>query len=82
MDIPKNIRQKGKTTYRSIKINNQEIEFSDGFKDLHIKSYKEILKGNGFGIEENRSAIETVSLIRNSKISQLKGDFHPFLKKI
>ena len=82
MDIPKNIRENGKTTYRSIKINNQEIEFSDGFKDLHIKSYKEILKGNGFGIEENRSAIETVSLIRNSKISQLKGDFHPFLKKI
>ena len=80
-DIPKNIKEKGKITYRSIRINNEEIEFSDGFEDLHIKSYKEILKGNGFGIEENRAAIETVSLIRNSKISQLKGDFHPLIKK-
>lgn len=81
-DIPKKIREKGKTTYRSITIDKKEIEFSEGFKNLHIKSYKEILKGNGFGIEDNRAAIETVSLIRNSTISELKGDFHPLIKNI
>jgi len=81
-DIPKKIREIGKTTYRSITIDKKEIEFSQGFKNLHIKSYKEILKGNGFGIEDNRAAIETVSLIRNSPISELKGDFHPLIKNI
>lgn len=80
-DLPKNVKEKGKTTFRSITIDEDEIEFSDGFKDLHIKSYKEILNGNGFGIEQNRAAIETVSLIRNSKISRLKGDYHPLIKK-
>ena len=79
-DVPDHFRNKGKTTFRSITINNEEIEFSDGFKDLHIKSYEEILKGNGFGIEDNRAAIETVSNIRNSKISKLEGDYHPFIK--
>ena len=81
-DLPNNIKEKGKTTYRSITIDKEEIEFSEGFKDLHIQSYKEILKGNGFGIEENRDTIETVSLIRNSKITKLEGDYHPFIKYI
>lgn len=79
-DIPKNIKEKGKISYRSIMIDNQEIEFSDGFKDLHLKSYEEVLSGNGFGIEETRNAIETVSLIRNSGISSLQGDYHPLVK--
>ena len=81
-DIPDELRKEGKTTYRSITVDNEEIEFSDGFKDLHIKSYEEIFKGNGFGIEENRDAIETVSLIRNSKVSPLLDDYHPFLKNL
>jgi len=81
-DLPNNIKEKGKTTYRSITIDKEEIEFSEGFKDLHIQSYKEILKGNGFGIEENRDTIETVSLIINSKITKLEGDYHPFIKYI
>ena len=80
--LPDEIKKAGQTTYRSITIEGDEVEFSGGFKDLHIKSYEEILKGNGFGIEENRDAIETVSLIRNSKVSPLLHDYHPFLKNL
>ncbi|MGB6115579.1 MAG: oxidoreductase, partial [Comamonas sp.] len=52
-----------------------------GFTDLHTRSYEEILAGRGFGLEENRVAIETVSTIRNATLAPLAGDYHPFLKK-
>jgi len=64
--LPKELRQEGKRTYRSIKIDNQELEFSGGFTDLHTLVYKDILAGKGYGIEETRTAIEIVQKIRNS----------------
>tara|TARA_Y100000741_G_scaffold365044_1_gene358642 strand:- start:3549 stop:4493 length:945 start_codon:yes stop_codon:yes gene_type:complete len=80
--LPKEILQKGKTTYRSIKINNKELEFSDGFKDLHTFVYKDIIKGAGYGLEDARSSIEIIHKIRNTKPIGLVGDYHPLLKKI
>ena len=62
-------------------MNGKELEFSDGFTDLRTRSYEEILAGNGFGLEENRVSIETVSSIRNAMPIGLKGNYHPFLKK-
>ena len=53
--------------FRSIKVNGEEVEFSDGFFDLHTKSYEQILKGNGFGLDDAKSALELVHQIRNSK---------------
>jgi UDP-N-acetyl-2-amino-2-deoxyglucuronate dehydrogenase len=69
-------------TYRSIKIDNEEIEFSKGFKDLHVQSYRHILNGDGYNIESMRPSIEIVSDIRKSKIIELKNDYHSILKKI
>jgi len=80
--IPKDIKEKGQTTYRSITVNDKEIEFSGGFTDLHTISYQKILEGNGFGLNDARSSIETVHTIRNSQPIGLKGDYHPFLKHI
>lgn len=65
--IPADVKAKGKRTYRSLTMEGNEIEFSEGFTDLHIKSYEEILKGNGFGLDEARPSIELVHQIRNSK---------------
>jgi UDP-N-acetyl-2-amino-2-deoxyglucuronate dehydrogenase len=81
-DVPSSIREKGQRTYRSITVDGEEIEFSGGFTGLHTRSYEEILAGRGFGVEENRTAITTVSAIRDAKISTLTSDYHPFLKKI
>jgi len=50
--------------YRSIKINNQELEFGSGFTDLHIKSYEEILNGNGFRLEDVRPVIKLVEKLK------------------
>ena len=79
--LPEQIRKSGQRTYRSITIEGEELEFSGGFSELHTRSYKEILKGNGYGIEDARQAIEIVHDIRNSEPIGLKGEYHPFAKK-
>ena len=77
-DVPDVERAKGKRTFRAIMANGANIEFSDGFTDLHTRSYEEILAGRGFGLEENRVAIETVAEIRNSAVGKT-GEIHPFV---
>lgn len=76
-DIPKKIRAAGQKTYRSIMINGKEIEFSNGFIDLHTSSYQNIIDGKGFSLEDSRRAINTAFHIRNSKPIGLRGDYHP-----
>lgn len=79
-DVPAQARAEGKRTYRSITCDGEQIEFSGGFTDLHTRSYEEILAGKGFGLEENRVAIETVASIRTAKPIGLSGEYHPLLK--
>lgn len=81
-DLPPGVKQKGQRTYRSIVMDNTEIEFSEGFTDLHTKSYQEILAGNGFGLGEAKQSIEIVYQIRNASPIGLKGDYHELCKKV
>ena len=78
--LPTEIKEKGQRTYRSITVNNKEIEFSGGFFDLHTESYKKIISGDGFGLDDARQSIEIVHDIRNSEKAELIGDFHPLAK--
>ena len=78
--IPNEIKAQGKRTYRSIKIEGEELEFSDGFTDLHTTSYEAILAGKGFRIGETKSAIEIVHNIRHAIPIGLQGDYHLFAK--
>ena len=78
-DVPAAEREKGKRTFRAITVNGQSVEFSDGFTDLHTRSYEEILAGRGFGLEDNRVAIETVAYIRKATIVTT-GEVHPFVR--
>lgn len=80
--IPQEARDSGQATFRSITMEGEEIEFSGGFTDLHTESYKGILDGNGFGIQEARKSIEIVHDIRSAKPLGLKGDYHPILKNL
>lgn len=80
--IPDEVKQTGKRTYRSITVDNQVFEFSDGFTELHTLSYKDILSGGGFGLQEARSSINIVSSIRKLSPLGLHGDYHPFCKKV
>ena len=79
--LPVEVKAKGQTTFRSISIEGEKLEFSGGFTDLHTTSYQEILAGNGYGLEGPRQAIEIVHEIRHSKPIGAKGEYHPFVNK-
>lgn len=81
-DLPQSAIEKGQRTFRTITIDNEEIDYSDGFTDLHTLTYKEILAGKGFGLNEARQSIETVYAIRNAKPAAITNDYHQFLKNI
>lgn len=78
-DVPEVERAKGKRTYRAVTADGENLEFSDGFTELHTKIYEDILSGGGFGVEENRIAIETVATIRNAPIVPVGPLTHPFV---
>lgn len=81
-NLPKEVKEQGQRTYRSITIDGDEIEFSGGFTDLHTKSYEEILEGRGFGLDQNVVAIRTVADIRNQPPLGKVGAYHPFLNRL
>jgi len=80
--LPEAVKQKGQRTFRSIQIEGKELEFSEGFTDLHTASYREILAGNGFRLSEARQSIQTVYQIRNAAPIGLSGEYHPFCKSV
>jgi UDP-N-acetyl-2-amino-2-deoxyglucuronate dehydrogenase len=82
-DLPEQALLEGKSTYRSITIDNEEVEFSGGFADLHTEVYRDILKGGGYGIEDARPSIELVHKIRNEVPKDMKNNrVHPFLNRM
>jgi UDP-N-acetyl-2-amino-2-deoxyglucuronate dehydrogenase len=81
-NLPENAVQGEKKTYRSIMIGDDELEFSGGFTDLHTQSYENVLAGNGYGLEENRTAIETVEKIRDQVVVGNSENYHPLVNKL
>ena len=78
-DLPTHTNEK--TTYRSIRVDGEEIEFSDGFTDLHSRSYEEILSGRGFGLNEAQPSIEIVSAFRTQPPDLSRGERHRFVER-
>jgi UDP-N-acetyl-2-amino-2-deoxyglucuronate dehydrogenase len=80
-DLP-HLPENGKpSTHRSIKMNGEEFEFTEGFTDLHTRTYEEILAGRGYGLEDGKPAVDIASNIRRSRPVGLQGEYHPMLKK-
>lgn len=79
-DLPAAVKGQ-KQTFRNIDVSGEQLEFSDGFTDLHTTSYREILAGNGYGLSETRHCIETVDAIRSAKIAVAGIDAHPFVRQ-
>jgi len=75
--LPEEAKKQKVKTYRSLKLAGEEIEFSDGFVDLHTLSYKKILENKGFGINETKQALNIAHQIRNSQTVGLSGEYHP-----
>lgn len=80
--LPKQVAAAGKRTYRSITLESQEIEFSEGFTDLHTDSYRAILGGKGFGLAEAKPSIDLVHKMREASISDSRAQAHPFVSTV
>lgn len=81
-DLPFKAVPGGQCTYRSITIDGNEIEFSNGFNDLHTKVYQRTLTGNGFTIEDAKPSINLTHQIRTSEISEFDEFIHPYYRKL
>jgi len=79
-DLPLSVKQARKTTYRSITIDGSEVEFSEGFTDLHTQLYQKTLAGSGFGIADARPSVELTHRIRHADISGMGRIAHPLLR--
>ena len=82
-DLPERAGDAGENgaTWRSITVDGEAFEFSDGFADLHTESYRQIMAGNGYGIDEARPSIEAVAHIREATIQPGSGKRRPFLAR-
>lgn len=80
-DVPRDVRAAGKTTFRTITVDGSEVEFSEGFTDLHTRVYDLTLAGKGFGIKDARPSIELVHRMRNTAVTPAGGDLHPLLAR-
>ena len=81
-DLPDDVKGK-KTTFRNIDISGEQLEFSEGFTDLHTTSYREVLAGHGYGLEDARHCIETVNVIRTSQaVAGTGNEVHPFVASL
>jgi UDP-N-acetyl-2-amino-2-deoxyglucuronate dehydrogenase len=78
-DLPESATACGLSTFRSITVDGQEVEFSEGFTDLHTVVYQETLAGRGFGIEDARASIALAHAIRNAQSKGISDSSHPFL---
>lgn len=80
-DLPNEAQTSGKTTFRSLKLDDNEFEFSEGFTDLHTEVYRKIIGGSGYGLEDARAAINLVYELRNAKATSGEEKHkHPYLK--
>jgi UDP-N-acetyl-2-amino-2-deoxyglucuronate dehydrogenase len=78
-DLPEKVTG-AQTTYRSITVDGEEVEFSEGFTDLHTRSYEEIMAGRGFGLDEVRPSVEIVSAFRTLPLKR-GGVVHPMAQR-
>jgi UDP-N-acetyl-2-amino-2-deoxyglucuronate dehydrogenase len=81
-DLPADVKGK-KSTFRSIDISGEQLEFSEGFTDLHTISYNEVLAGRGYNLEDARHCVETVNTIRHASLARGEaGEVHPFVSRL
>lgn len=81
-DLPENVREQNKSTYRSIVVDGEEVEFSQGFENLHTSVYSAILEGRGFGIKDARPSVELTHKIRHAPlVVPTVETIHPLMKK-
>ena len=70
------------STFRSVTVDGEEVEFSGGFADLHTRVYEETLAGRGFGLEDARPSVDLAHALRHAEAVRPTGPHHPMLGKV
>jgi len=78
-DLPFAAEPGVRTTFRSITVDAHEVEFSEGFADLHTRVYEEVIAGRGFGIADGRPSIELSHRIRATAAAPVPAHLHPMV---
>lgn len=78
--LPRGSRDAGKTTFRSIRIDGEELEFSQGFTDLHTEVYKKILRDESWSVGDAKPAVELARQIRCAQGMGVTAESHPLLR--
>jgi UDP-N-acetyl-2-amino-2-deoxyglucuronate dehydrogenase len=79
--IPQDWKDQGQKIHRSITVDGQEIEFSEGFTDLHTEVYRRTMSGNGFSIADTYDAISIISQVRNRPVERVTQNLHNVVKQ-
>ncbi len=79
-DLPSAATSSGKKTFRTISVDGTEVEFSEGFTDLHTRVYQLTVAGKGFGIADAKPSIQLAHTLRGAAIESSRTDAHPFLR--
>jgi UDP-N-acetyl-2-amino-2-deoxyglucuronate dehydrogenase len=79
--LPPEVRAKGQRTFRSIRVEGEELEFSEGFTDLHTETYRDILSGKGFGLSDARAALQIVHDIRHAEVRRAATSILPLAQR-
>jgi len=79
-DLPQGVRDEGGHAYRSLLVDDERIEFSTGFRDLHTTVYREVIAGRGYGIEDARPSIELAYRVRTQPVVKYRDSTHPSLR--
>ena len=77
--LPQEVSAQGQRTFRAMEVDGKTVDFSQGFNNLHTISYREILQGGGFGLEENRPAITLCHQIRHQAVQAPDESCHPLV---
>lgn len=80
-DLPAEIQEKKQRTYRLLSIDGTEVEFSEGFTDLHTRVYENIFTGSGFGLQDAKPSIQLAHDIRHAQVTRTKENYHPHLSR-
>jgi UDP-N-acetyl-2-amino-2-deoxyglucuronate dehydrogenase len=78
-DLPASVRAANGSAFRSIRVDGAEVDFTEGFADLHTRVYEEILAGRGIGIEEARASVQTVHNVQRAEVTRPRDNAHPYL---
>jgi UDP-N-acetyl-2-amino-2-deoxyglucuronate dehydrogenase len=63
-------------THRTLSVDGESVDFSEGFSGLHTQVYEMILGGHGLGIEDARASVELTHRLKRLPLTAIDAAAH------